>query len=259
MPTIALLRDDVPPPKRRRLGHVDSRTSVLAGRMATVDGALRRHVRADAESRRSEFQFEPPPPPPPEARGPAREAAFWRTFSWLADHATDKPLPLMHRRIVRGYFLATLPVMYGATFRGAQPELLRRYNVDRINTRCLTSMKRRGGKTQTLCMFVAALASAFPLDVNIYAQKLDQSQKVLETIRQFADAYARAYRGQPMRARNDSKRELFVHPVHTETSEVSRITAYSSSGKIGRSDQVSWVPPPHPGPLGRVAFSGSCR
>jgi len=165
--------------------------------------------------------------------GREREQAFWRIWNELAETSQERPFPNMHRKITMNFLTATLPKMYGAEFDGNISMLLKRYQIDHINTRVLVSMPRRHGKTETACAFLAALALAFAVQVNIYSISMETSKLVSTKILSYIHKAA----GKEARFEANNVNKISVHPLYGNTEEVSIIRSYSSNEKIGSNFQ----------------------
>lgn len=161
--------------------------------------------------------------------GREREEAFWRIFNKLAATAHERPMPAMHVKITKNFVSACLPKMYGTDFDNNLPDLLKRYNMDHINTRCLVSMPRRHGKTETSAAFLASLALAFPVQINVYSIGMETSKLFTAKVEWYI---MKACDNNPNWGHHNLHL-VEVHPLYGDTDQVSQIRSYSSNEKIG--------------------------
>lgn len=159
--------------------------------------------------------------------GREREMSFWKVFNHVASKSQERPMPAMHRRIVRDFLVACLPKMYGADLERYLPDILRRYKIDHINARCLVSMPRRHGKTETSCAFLASLALAMAVEVNVYSTGLETSKLLTAKV----EWYLAFAAGPHLEWGKHNMHMVEVRPLESDKDKFSTIRSYSSSPK----------------------------
>lgn len=159
--------------------------------------------------------------------GREREESFWKVFNYVASKSQERPMPAMHRRIVRDFLVACLPKMYGADLERYLPDILRRYKIDHINARCLVSMPRRHGKTETSCAFLASLALAMAVEVNVYSTGLETSKLLTAKV----EWYLAFAAGPHLEWGKHNMHMVEVRPLESDKDKYSIIRSYSSSPK----------------------------